>query len=78
MVVTTGKVLIKLLLAEGYEKRRFTRHGLMVGKQVDGRTYITIVKDNHEDIPPGTLSKILGPQQTGLGMAWLREKLGQA
>ena len=77
MAVVTGKALIKLLLAEGYSIKRYTRHALMLEKHVDGRTYITIVKDNREVIPLGTLSSILGPQQTGLGMDWLRGRLGQ-
>ena len=77
MVVVKGKALIKLLLAEGYSIKRYTRHALMLEKHVEGRTYITIVKDNGEVIPPGTLSSILGPQQTGLGMDWLRRKVGQ-
>ena len=77
MVVITGKKLIKLLLAEGYEDLGRTRHGVKLRKYIDGRAHISIVKDTKEEIPPGTLSKILGPQQTDLGVTWLRGKLGQ-
>ena len=77
MVVIKGKALIKLLLAEEYVRKRTSRHGEWLEKHEDGRTRHTIVKDNNEVIPPGTLSDILGLKQTGLGMRWLREKLGQ-
>ncbi len=77
MVVITGKALIKLLLAEGYLEKRYTRHGLMLQKHADGRTRTTVVKDSKEEVPPVTLKAILGPQQTGLGIDWLRKQLGQ-
>ena len=77
MVAIRGKALIKLLLAEEYVRKRTSRHGEWLEKHEDGRTRHTIVKDNNEVIPQGTLNNILGPQQTGLGMRWLREKLGQ-
>lgn len=76
MLAVTGKALIKLLLAdEGYTIWRVNTHGTILGKWVDGRMYRTTIKDNREDIPPGTLAAILGPKQTGLGRAWLERKL---
>ena len=77
MVVIRGKALLKLLLAEEYVRKRTVRHGVWLEKHEDGRTRHTIVKDNNEVIPQGTLNSILGPRQTGLGMGWLREKIGQ-
>ncbi len=77
MAVIRGKALLKLLLAEGYERIRTTRHGEWLVKLEDGRARHTVVKDNNEVIPQGTLSNILGPKQTGLGQSWLREKQGQ-
>ena len=77
MIVITGKALIKLLLAEGWEIKRRSHHGMWLEKRVDGRTRHTTVKDNRETIANRTLGEILGPQQTGLGMRWLREKLGR-
>ena len=77
MVGIRGKDLIKLLLAEEYVRKRTARHGEWLEKHEDGRTRHTIVKDNNEVVPQGTLNSILGPRQTGLGMGWLREKIGQ-
>ena len=75
--MVTGKELLKLLLAEGWEKVRRSRHGWWLEKFVDGRTRHTVVKPTRTPVPWGTLNKILSPQQTGLDMAWLRAKLGR-
>ena len=72
----TGKALIDFLLAdEGYTVKRKNPHGTILVKWNNGRMYRTTIKDNREDIPPGTLGEILGPKQTGLGGAWLESKL---
>lgn len=78
MPAVTGKDLIDLLLAdEGYTIQRRNPHGLILVKWDNGRMYRTTIKDNREVIPPGTLGEILGPKQTGLGGAWLNNKLNR-
>ena len=67
MVVIRGKALLKVLLAEEYVRKRTARHGVWLEKHEDGRTRHTIVKDNNEVIPQGTLNSILDPDRRGWG-----------
>lgn len=73
----TGKQLLKMLLAMGWEWRRRGRHGVILRYGEPGQERYTTVPDTKRQIPQGTLSAILGAQQTNLGMAWLRKQLGQ-
>ena len=73
----TGKQLLKLLMADGWEIVRQTRHGLILHKRFSNTTRITVVKDTKAVIPDGTLGSILGPKQTGLGKAGLRRLIEQ-
>ena len=68
----TGKTLLRLLEADGWESVRRNPHGVWLRKQIEGRTRFTTVKDTREDIPQTTLSQILGPKQTGLGREGLK------
>jgi predicted RNA binding protein YcfA (HicA-like mRNA interferase family) len=69
----TGKQLIKLLGADGWREQRRTRHGIGLAKNIGGRTRVTLVKYTADPIPDGTLSDILGPQQTAIGKRGLLE-----
>lgn len=73
----TGKQLLKLLAADGWEVTRPARHGLFLSKRFSDATRITVVKNTKAVIPPGTLSSILGPKQTGLGKTGLRRLIKQ-
>lgn len=59
----TGKQLLRLLEADGWQIVRRANHGLFLRKG----SAITVLKDTRSTIPNGTLSAILGPKQTGLG-----------
>ena len=63
----TGKELIKLLLADGWEIVRRTNHGIFLRK--GPRT--TVIKDTSASLPTGTLLAIIGPKQTALGRGGL-------
>lgn len=76
-MTVTGKQLVKLLLGTGWDQRRRSRHGVVLRFGEQGQERYTVVPDTKRQLPQGTLSAILGPQQTNLGMAWLREQLGQ-
>ena len=69
----TGKRLVTLLLADGWEIVRRSPHGLWMRKTTEGRTRFATVKDTREHIPPSTLGQILGPKQTGLGAQGLAD-----
>ena len=74
----TGKQLIRLLKADGWEEReQRARHGVCLKKRFPDRTRITIVPDKQEPIPDGTLGAILGLKQTGLTKAGLRRLIRQ-
>jgi predicted RNA binding protein YcfA (HicA-like mRNA interferase family) len=73
----TGKQLLKLLIADGWEIVRQARHGVIVQKRFSNSTRITVVKDTRAVLPDGTLGSILGPKQTGLGKAGLRRLIEQ-
>lgn len=63
----TGKQLIKLLRKDGWKIHRRTRHGIALIKVMSDRTRVTIVQDTRAPLPDGTISKILGQDQTGIG-----------
>ena len=67
----TGRQLYRLLIADGWEVRRRSNHGLFLTKRFENRTRTTIVKNTGRDIPNGTLSAILSQRQTGLGRGGL-------
>ncbi|MDA0987661.1 MAG: hypothetical protein O2783_00695 [Chloroflexi bacterium] len=68
----TGKQLLKMLLADGWEIKRRVPHGVFLKKRFSNTTRLTTVKDTRSYIPNGTLGAILGPQQTGIGKPGLR------
>jgi predicted RNA binding protein YcfA (HicA-like mRNA interferase family) len=63
----TGKQLIRLLIADGWEPVRNNPHGVWLKKTFADRTRFTTVRDTRSVIPTGTLRAILGPRQTALG-----------
>ena len=63
----TGKQLIKLLQKDGWIIQRKTKHGVSLIKRVGNRTLTTVIQDTAASLPKGTLSDILGPQQTRIG-----------
>ena len=63
----TGKRLIKLLQQDGWIVHRRTRHGVALKKVMGDRTRVTVVQDTRVPLPDGTLSNILGQDQTGIG-----------
>ncbi len=73
----TGKQLLRLLEADGWEVTRRARHGVILKKRFSDATRITVVKDTKAVIPAGTLGSILGPRQTGLGKAGLQRLIGR-
>lgn len=77
----TGKQLLKLLMADGWEVTRRAKHGIFLRKRFSTATRtttrITLVKNTNAVIPDGTLGSILGPKQTGLGKAGLRRLINR-
>jgi predicted RNA binding protein YcfA (HicA-like mRNA interferase family) len=77
----TGKQLLKLLVADGWEITRRAKHGIVLRKTFSSgtrtTTRITLVKNTKAVIPDGTLGSILGPKQTGLGKAGLRRLMNR-
>ncbi len=69
----TGKRLLKLLVADGWIEARNTRHGVFLQKPFRNGIRTTVVKNSRAIIPAGTLAQILGPKQTGLTRAGLRQ-----
>jgi len=67
----TGKQLIKLLQKDGWVIHRRTRHGVALKKVIENCTRVTVVQDTRASLPDGTLSKILGRSQTGIGSSGL-------
>ena len=66
-------LLIKLLQRDGWAIHRRTRHGVALTKKIGDRTRVTIVQNTRATLPDGTLSDILGPDQTGIGRKGLLE-----
>lgn len=71
----SGKQLIRLFQRAGGEIIRKTKHGIAVSMYVKGVKKIAIVPDTSEPLPNGTLTAILGPDQTNLRRKGLRELL---
>jgi predicted RNA binding protein YcfA (HicA-like mRNA interferase family) len=63
----SGKQLIKLLKADGWNDERKSRHGIALTKKFGNTTRVTIIPDKRGSLPEGTLRAILGPKQTQLG-----------
>jgi len=69
----TGKQLIELLMADGWEIRATVgTHGVCLRKRFPDRVRVTVVPNKRGVLPPGTLGAILGPKQTALGKVGLR------
>ena len=63
----SGRQFVRLLEADGWRFVRYSRHGALLTKRVGGESKNVVVKDTSRDIPNGTLARILGQRQTGLG-----------
>jgi len=75
----SGKQLIKLFKADGWNDERKARHGIALTKKFGKTTRVTIIPDKRGSLPEGTLRAILGPKQTQLGSKGLErliEKYG--
>ena len=68
----SGKQLARLLRLDGWESTRRATHGLFFYKAFPDGKRTTVIPDKARSLPPGTLSKVLGPLQTGLGSDGLR------
>lgn len=73
----TGKQLLKLLMADGWQITRRAKHGVLLQKRFSDAIRITLVKNTKAVMPDGTLASILGPKQTGLGKAGLRRLINR-
>ena len=73
----TGRQLLKLLTDNGWEVVRKANHGVSIKKRFRDRTRVAIVPDKNEQLPAGTFSAILGPKQTNLKKAGLRQATQQ-
>lgn len=62
---------MRLLERDGWIQGRRANHGIFFYKQFPGedRPRTTVIPDKSEPLPNGTLGAILGPRQTGIGMA---------
>jgi predicted RNA binding protein YcfA (HicA-like mRNA interferase family) len=56
-----------LLQEGGWQIKGRRTHGVALIKKASERTLVTIIPDTRESLPNGTLSKILGDQQSKLG-----------
>lgn len=63
----SGKKLIKLLQKDGWEPRRYARHGVALAKSTSGRIRVTVIPNTRASLDEGTLAAILGPKQTNIG-----------
>jgi predicted RNA binding protein YcfA (HicA-like mRNA interferase family) len=68
-----GPQLIRLLERDGWQAGRHTTHGQALRKRIGDRTRVTTIPTKQMSLPSGTLAKILGPLQTGIGREGLRE-----
>ena len=73
----TGKQLIKLLQKDGWIAHRRTRHGIALVKKIGDRTRVAIIQDTRAILPDGTVSKILGQDQTGIGKRGLLDLVNE-
>lgn len=73
----TGNQLIKLLKKDGWNEGKRGKHGLTLTKKFGDRTSVTTVPTKDDSLPNGTLSAILGPQQTQIGKDGLKNLIGK-
>jgi len=73
----TGKQLIKLLQKDRWVVGRRTNHGISLTKPTGKRIKVTVVPDTRASLPIGTLQKILGVKQTGIGKKGLLDLLNK-
>ena len=71
----TGKELIRLLVKDGWEVKRKMTHGMGLVKyclELD-RLIVVNIPDKNIPLSKSTLGRILGPDQSRIGMEGLRE-----
>ncbi len=73
----SGNQLIKLLKKDGWIEGKKAKHGLPLKKKYIKRTRVTIIPTKNDDLPNGTLSAILGPQQTKIGRKGFEELINK-
>ncbi len=73
----SGKKLIKLLQKDGWIIHRRTHHGVALRNKIGDRTRVTVVQDTKATLPDGTLSKILGQDQTRIGKKGLLDLINK-
>jgi predicted RNA binding protein YcfA (HicA-like mRNA interferase family) len=69
------KKLYRLLIKDGWIETDHGNHGKFLYKEFEDGKRTTVVKNTKDYIKTGTLMRILGPRETGLGKKWLEEKL---
>jgi predicted RNA binding protein YcfA (HicA-like mRNA interferase family) len=71
----SGRELMRLLEADGWERGRRSRHGIFFSKRFPGEQFprSTVIPDKSDPLPLGTLGAILGSKQTRLGHAGLQD-----
>lgn len=73
----SGIELNKLLLKDNWTEHGYRKHGISKKKSINNRTRVTIIPNDSNPLPDGTLSAILGPKQTGLGKKGLSKLLNK-
>ena len=75
----TGRQLIRLLRKDGWdEKPDRTREGVFMFKRDASGVYrSTTISAKRNELKPGTLAAILGPQQTNIGREGLLELINR-
>ena len=63
----TGKQLIRLLVADGWEIVRNAPHGAWLRKRFPHETRFATVKDTRAQVPPTYLAIVLSAKVTGIG-----------
>ena len=63
----SGNQLIDILVKDGWQIARKSNHGASLWKKFGNRKRVTVIPTGNKSLPQGTLSAILGPQQTGIG-----------
>ncbi len=74
-----GPQVYRLLRADGWMSIRDSPHGWFLAKRFSDYNRRTTIPKKRRSLPLGTLSKILGPQQTNIGkkgLARLIDKYG--
>lgn len=74
MRAVTGQELIRLLELDGWTNGGSRNHGVFLWKKFPGEPLrrSTVVPNKSASLPKGTLGKILGVKQTGLGSGGLQ------